>query len=150
MPSSLVKLAAIGLTLSGVVLGLLLFAWPYVVPTPPFPVVEAMVGEIRTQSYGAVWRRLSERWQREMPEREYVAANLRDDAVLIGQGGFIESTFLDSAATTWTGDEAFVPVYYRIKVVAVKPPRDYVRKVIFKLVYRRAVWHLDGMKVFNP
>lgn len=123
----------------------LVIVWPRFFPPPPGPFIEALLSEIRAQNYDVVYSHLARRWQRPTELRSYLAQQLRDEELVMNLGGFVESTAVAAARVEVKGEEAWVPVSYRLKCVA--PPRVWEREVLVKLVYERAHWRLDDIRV---
>lgn len=144
-----VQLRPILLALSASLLCLffLVIVWPRFFPPPPTPFVEGLLSEIRAQNYEVVYSHLAERWKNRRSLREVVEHQLKDDELAVRLGGFVESTWVEHDKVECRSGEAIVPVRYRMKVMASNPPRVYTRLAVLRLVYERARWRLDSLKV---
>jgi hypothetical protein len=127
----------------------LVIVWPRFVPPPPAPFVESLLAEIRAQNYEVVYSHLAERWNQHKAVREYVDENLKDEELSIRMGGFVESTRIESDKVEQNSTEASIPVSYRVKEISSNPPRVYERRALLRLVYERARWRLDGLKILK-
>ena len=117
---------------------------------PPTPFVESLLTEIRAQNYEVVYSHLSERWKQAGNLRDLLCEPVKDDCTSVKLGGFVESTWIEPEKVRVAGLEAWVPVYYRMKIASSQPPRVYLKQAVLKLVYERARWRLDSLKVSNP
>lgn len=138
------------LTASLILSYVLIIVWPRFVAPPPTPFVEGLLTEIRAQNYEVVYSHLSARWKLDSGIRERLCELVKDDENAVRAGGFVESTLVEPDKVKVTSSEAWVPVYYRIKVPGGSAPRVYLRQGVVKLVYERARWRLDSLKVSNP
>jgi len=128
------------------VLAFLVWFWPYFVPPSPFPTMDRIVAEIKAQNYDALYFRLSDRWRRETSQVEYVRRNKNAEEPFFRFGGFIESAYVDHQGASFARGEVYIPVYYRVKVLAARPTKTRVSLWIFKLVFQSRQWRLDGLK----
>lgn len=138
------------LTASLILSYVLIIVWPRFVAPSPTPFVEGLLTEIRAQNYEVVYSHLSEKWKVDSGVRERLCEPVRDDEAAVKAGGFVESTWVEPEKVKVAGNEAWVPVYYRVKVPGGTAPRVYLRQGVLKLVYERARWRLDSLKVSNP
>lgn len=138
------------LTASLILSYVLIIVWPRFVAPSPTPFVEGLLTEIRAQNYEVVYSHLSERWKVDAGVRDRLCEPIREDENAVRVGGFVESTWVEPDKVKVSGLEAWVPVYYRIKVPGGSAPRVYLRQGVVKLVYERARWRLDSLKVSKP
>lgn len=148
-----------GIPFGGMALGLgaglflsLVAAWmaPLLVTPSPLPFVEAVVSDLRTSNWEGVHKRLTPHWQNTLPLAKYVEENLKDEQDFVRLGGIISDLWVEGTAATWTRTEAYVPIWYRMKMLRHQPPKVQVRRVILKCVFRQGRWWLDGLKIFEP
>ena len=137
----------LALTASLAALYVLVIVWPRYVPPPPAPFVESILTEIRAQNYEVVYSHLSERWKAGPLLRDQLCEPVRDDETAVRTGGFVESTWVEPEKIRVSGAEAWVPVYYRMKIPTAR--RTYTRQAMLKLVYEHARWRIDSLKVSN-
>lgn len=128
----------------------LVIVWPRFFPPPPTPFVESLLSEIRAQNYEVVYSHLADRWKARRNLREVVEAELKEDELAVRLGGFVESTWIEHDKVACARHEAIVPVRYRVKIASSNPPRVYTRLAVLRLVYERARWRLDSLKVSRP
>lgn len=137
----------LALSASLLCLFLLVIVWPRYFPPPPTPFVEGLLSEIRAQNYEVVYSHLAARWKKQADVRSFVTEVLKEEELSVRLGGFVESTWIETEKVQLKSGEALVPVGYRMKVLSTQPPQVYVRQALVRLVYERARWRVDSLKI---